>query len=172
MPFLVDSVTAELTGQGRSIHLVVHPQLVVRRDITGRLLDVCPVDGEASEGAFVESWMHVEVDRESETDDLDRIAAALDRVLRDVREAVEDWPKMRQQALRIAAQLRDARPDALPEAEVEEARELLGWLADDHFTFLATAGEYQLVTDDDGDLLQAVPGSGLGILRCDQSSAA
>ena len=38
MPFLVDSVTAELSRQGRAIHLVVHPVLVVRRDVTGALL--------------------------------------------------------------------------------------------------------------------------------------
>ena len=35
MPFLVDSVTAELSRQERAVHLVVHPQLVVRRDATG-----------------------------------------------------------------------------------------------------------------------------------------
>ncbi len=35
MSFLVDSVTMELNEQGRSVHLVVHPQLLVRRDVTG-----------------------------------------------------------------------------------------------------------------------------------------
>ena len=33
MPFLVDSVTAELSRNGRAIHLVIHPLLVVRRDV-------------------------------------------------------------------------------------------------------------------------------------------
>ncbi len=40
MPFLVDSVTTELSRQERGIHLVVHPQVVVRRDVTGKLLEV------------------------------------------------------------------------------------------------------------------------------------
>ena len=40
MPFLVDSVTTELSRQDRGIHLLVHPQVVVRRDVTGRLLEV------------------------------------------------------------------------------------------------------------------------------------
>jgi glutamate dehydrogenase len=35
MPFLVDSVTNELTRQGRGIHVVIHPQVVVRRDVAG-----------------------------------------------------------------------------------------------------------------------------------------
>lgn len=40
MPFLVDSVTNELTRQGRGIHLVIHPQVVVRRDVAGKLIEV------------------------------------------------------------------------------------------------------------------------------------
>ncbi|CAM5518576.1 Glutamate dehydrogenase OS=Streptomyces albaduncus OX=68172 GN=FHS32_006983 PE=4 SV=1 [Streptomyces griseoloalbus] len=40
MPFLVDSVTNELTRQGRGIHVVIHPQFVVRRDVTGKLIEV------------------------------------------------------------------------------------------------------------------------------------
>lgn len=42
MPFLVDSVTNELSRQGRGIHLVIHPQFVVRRDLTGELIEVLP----------------------------------------------------------------------------------------------------------------------------------
>lgn len=40
MPFLVDSVTNELSRQGRGIHVVIHPQVVVRRDVTGKLVEV------------------------------------------------------------------------------------------------------------------------------------
>ena len=40
MPFLVDSVTNELSRQGRGIHVVIHPQVTVRRDLTGKLQEV------------------------------------------------------------------------------------------------------------------------------------
>ena len=40
MPFLVDSVTAALDSLGRTVHLVVHPQLVVRRDAIGALEEI------------------------------------------------------------------------------------------------------------------------------------
>ncbi|MET9535251.1 MULTISPECIES: NAD-glutamate dehydrogenase [unclassified Streptomyces] len=166
MPFLVDSVTNELTRQGRGIHVVIHPQLLVRRDVTGKLIEVLGKDetGEGVHDALVESWIHVEIDRESERADLKEISADLLRVLSDVRETVEDWEKMRDAALRIADEL-PAEPTAgdLPGREVEESRELLRWLAADHFTFLGYR-EYQL-TDDDS--LTAVPGTGLGILRSD-----
>ncbi|URN16307.1 MULTISPECIES: NAD-glutamate dehydrogenase [Streptomyces] len=171
MPFLVDSVTNELSRQNRGIHLVVHPQIVVRRDVTGKLVEVLP-SGPGSEtgghdrphDALVESWIHVEIDRETDRADLKQITADLLRVLSDVREAVEDWEKMRQAALRLADGLADEpTADDLRPSEVEEARELLRWLADDHFTFLGYR-EYDLV---DGDALAAVPGTGLGILRSD-----
>ncbi|MFF5971647.1 NAD-glutamate dehydrogenase [Streptomyces sp. NPDC012769] len=167
MPFLVDSVTNELSRQGRGIHVVIHPQVLVRRDVTGRLIEVLakqlPKDA-LPHDALTESWIHVEIDRETDKADLKQITNDLLRVLSDVRETVEDWEKMRDAALRIADGLPDE-PTAsdLRPTEVEEARELLRWLADDHFTFLGYR-EYELVN---GDALAAVPGTGLGILRSD-----
>ncbi|GHD89262.1 NAD-glutamate dehydrogenase [Streptomyces naganishii] len=167
MPFLVDSVTNELTRQGRGIHVVIHPQFVVRRDLTGKLIEVLPARpaGEPlPHDAHTESWIHVEIDRETDRADLKQITADLLRVLSDVREAVEDWEKMRDAAMRIADGLPDEPvPADLPGQRVEEARELLRWLSADHFTFLGFR-EYQLRDD---DTLAAVPGTGLGILRSD-----
>ncbi|WP_371528891.1 NAD-glutamate dehydrogenase [Streptomyces sp. NBC_01283] len=165
MPFLVDSVTNELSRQGRGIHVVIHPQVVVRRDLTGKLLEVLTDPGtERPHDAVTESWIHVETDRETDRADLKQISADLIRVLSDVRETVEDWEKMRDAALRIADELpTEPTADDLRDQEVDEARELLRWLADNHFTFLGFR-EYVL-TDDDS--LSAVPGTGLGILRAD-----
>ncbi|MFH8790791.1 NAD-glutamate dehydrogenase [Streptomyces roseoverticillatus] len=182
MPFLVDSVTNELSRQGRGIHVVIHPQMVVRRDVTGRLLEVlgssCDAHGAGKDAvlphdAVTESWIHVEIDRETDRGDLKQIAADLVRVLSDVREAVEDWSKMRDAALRIADALpEEPAPADVPGSETTEARELLRWLAADHFTFLGYR-EYELtkISTDGGeeDVLSAVPGTGLGILRSDPS---
>ncbi|NEE31645.1 NAD-glutamate dehydrogenase, partial [Streptomyces sp. SID7982] len=82
MPFLVDSVTNELSRQDRGIHLVIHPQVTVRRDVAGKLIEVLSggpgtpkaegrkkSEGEQSElphDALVESWIHVEIDRETD----------------------------------------------------------------------------------------------------------
>jgi glutamate dehydrogenase len=170
MPFLVDSVTMELTAQDRAIHLVIHPQMLVRRDVTGALLEVC--DGESQELSeeqpqlLRESWMHIEIDRESDLAQVEHVQQSLIRILRDVREVVEDWRKMHEEAIQIVQDLAD-NPPPVPAAELEESRELLKWLADDHFTFLGYR-EYQLQTVDGDDVLRAVPGSGLGILRSDQ----
>ncbi|MEU8589719.1 NAD-glutamate dehydrogenase [Streptomyces sp. NPDC048664] len=170
MPFLVDSVTNELSRQGRGIHVVIHPQFVVRRDLTGNLLEVLhdvPA-GELPHDAHIESWIHVEADRETDRADLKQITADLRRVLSDVREAVEDWEKMREAALRVAEGLpKEPVPQEVPEADLVEAGELLRWLSADHFTFLGYR-EYELRED---DCLAAVPGTGLGILRSDPHHA-
>ncbi len=167
MPFLVDSVLMVMNEQGVGTHLVVHPQLLVRRDLNGTLLEF--LDEVAHDGAhdvFRESWMHVEVDRETDPEDLAAIEDALRNVLVDVRESVEDWEKMHAQALEIIGELAH-NPPPLDPLEVQEGRALLEWLAQDHYTFLGYR-EYRLDEIDGEDVLRAVPGTGLGILRSDQ----
>jgi glutamate dehydrogenase len=175
MPFLVDSVTNALSQANRAIHVVVHPQFTVRRDVTGKLLEIM-TGGPQADGAdlphdaLVESWIHVEIDRETDRADLKQITADLRSVLSDVRESVEDWAKMRQAAQSIADELA-ASPPPLPRQEISEALELLRWLDGDHFTYLGYR-EYELTTEPTGDggsedVLVAVPGTGLGILRSD-----
>ncbi len=167
MPFLVDSVAAELTHENRAIHVVIHPQLVVRRTITGELVEVCADGDSPPADALIESWMHIEIDRESDPDAREEIQGELVRVLADVRDVVEDWQKMRAAALDIADSL-ETEPVPVPAAELAEARELLRWLASEHFTFIGYR-EYDLVTDDLGEEhMRTVPGTGLGISRPDK----
>ena len=159
MPFLVDSVAAELTRLGRSLRLVIHPVLEVQRDVTG-VLEGIEADGPGTR----ESWIHAEISRGGAS--AAEIEAALRRVLSDVREAVEDWPRMRAKALETADQLQEHPPAGIAPDQSAEAAALLRWVADDNFTFLGYR-EYDLLGDDGGDRLRAVPGTGLGILRSD-----
>lgn len=173
MPFLVDSLTMELSRQLRDVRCVIHPNFDVRRDITGALQSVSPVaDGshEPPAGAVRESWMHVEIGRIREGEDTTFIEDDIQRVLRDVRESVEDWAKMHAQVLSIVDELGTEQLPLDPE-EVRQGSELLTWLADDHFTFLGYR-EYRLEREGDDELLRAVPGTGLGILRADQDMSA
>lgn len=60
----------------------------------------------------------------------------------------------------------------MPEKDITDSVELLRWLAHDHFTFLGYR-EYRLVPNsaEDGPALEAVLGTGLGILRQDSPEA-
>ena len=174
MPFLVTSVTAELTRQGRAIHLVIHPQLHVRRDPLGHLVEVITDENSSfSPDRIAESWMSVEIDRESRGEAADRVARRVRQVLADVRVAVDDGPAIREQALHAIADLRAHPPKGVEQADVEEALKYLDWLVDERFTFLGCA-EYHRPPDgtlDGDDKLAPVPDSGLGLLRLDQPQA-
>jgi glutamate dehydrogenase len=165
MPFLVDSVAMTLTRRGSAIHAVVHPIVKVLRDGEGRLLKLLPWEADG----LAESLIHVEIDRQAEQAQLDELAVELERVLADVQAAVEDWPAMRDRAQAIVAEL-DERPPPVAPDELADAKALLAWMADDHFTFLGYR-EYELHTRDGEDVLSSVPGSGLGILREAQRKA-
>ncbi|NMH95388.1 NAD-glutamate dehydrogenase, partial [Pseudonocardia bannensis] len=176
MPYLVESVLAGIGRVGGDVRRLVHPIVVVRRTVTGELLEVLadadPADAPA--GAFVESWIHLDLAP------LDGRAAALEqelrRVLQDVREVVEDGERMARRACDVADELLAPTPAAAA-AERADVAELLRWLADGNFTFLGY--RHYTLSDVDGagpDRNGAVAGawelhpelaSGLGVLRRD-----
>jgi len=162
MPFLVDSLTMALDRRNLGVHLVVHPILRVRRSETGELLGMAP-DGEPAvddEPSVLESWTHIEIDRETNAEILESVRTDLLSVLHDVRAATSDWREMLERLEQVAAELHRT-PPPCADVELAEGKALLQWLADDHFTFLAYR-EYRL---DDDDRLLPVPGTGLGWLR-------
>ncbi len=174
MPFLVDSVTAAVVEHGLEVHLLVHPQVVVRREFLGKLEALHPdlEPHEAGSDDQVESWMHLEVDRQRDPAAQQELRDVIGSVLTDVREVVEDWQKMRHRALELADSLTGPQASKLPVPgkDITDTVELLRWLAEDNFTFLGYR-EYRLVTDERGEqVLEAVIGTGLGVLRSDQQS--
>ncbi|OEJ22558.1 hypothetical protein BGK67_34140 [Streptomyces subrutilus] len=56
MPFLVDSVTNELTRQDRGIHVVIHPQVAVRNDVNGKLLETLHTGLKGGIGGPARPW--------------------------------------------------------------------------------------------------------------------
>jgi glutamate dehydrogenase len=162
MPFLVDSTKMEINRQGYGIHLMIHPVIKVRRDAEGWLVEVLSRDS-TDDDAIFESVIHVEVDRQTEPEVLENLRGHLERVLGDVRAAVDDWPQMRERVRGIVSELDEDAPP-VDEDELDEARAFLEWIHDGNFTFLGYR-EYDLRAQDGEDVLRAVPESGLGILR-------
>ena len=160
MPFLVDSLGIIFGRESIGIHLIVHPVLAVERDAKGALTAVHrPQEG----GRRWESWQLIEIDRQLDAARLLALERRLHATLADVRVAVADWRPMRARALALAAELRSGASRA-PRSEVRDAREILEWMADNHFTFLGYR-DYRLRRGRTRDLTVPVAGSGLGILR-------
>lgn len=165
MPFLIDSVSMELTRRGFGVHMIIHPVMTVRRDESGRLEQVLPPGPDSPEDGARESVIHAEVDRQTSPDQLRQLEGHLERVIREVRAVVEDWPAMRAKALDIVDKLEKSPPPLDDRNEVTEATAFLAWLEDHHFTFLGYR-DYDLEEDEEGEpRLTAIPGTGLGILR-------
>ncbi|MBM6621010.1 NAD-glutamate dehydrogenase [Micrococcaceae bacterium RIT802] len=183
MPFLVDSVTAEIVRQEQAIDLVVHPTFVVRRDDAGVAVAVEPVTTHAAtasgdtaalpnlasfmaregEKSAVESWIAIEIGGTPDEERVASLVGGLESVLSDVRDAVEDWQEMRSKAHEIADSLSGVVGGAeIP--DLESAAELLRWLDDGNFTFLGYR-EYDLATEGGKDVLHVRPDSGLGLMR-------
>ncbi|GAA4369996.1 NAD-glutamate dehydrogenase [Paeniglutamicibacter cryotolerans] len=183
MPFLVDSVTAEIVAQHLAIGLVVHPTFLVnRRDGRNEIIALNEVPAHASIASGdtaalpdisklletggntrIESWIAIEIGGSSSAEAAAVLIAGLERVLADVRAAVEDWPAMRDRVHQIADSLGTvAGAEQIP--DLQAAIDLLRWLDDGNFTFLGYR-DYDLITENGEDALRINTESGLGLMR-------
>jgi glutamate dehydrogenase len=158
MPFLVDSVAMEANRHAVMLHLIIHPIVPVERTADGTLVGL----GTGAEPKL-ESFIHLEIDRLTDTAALDALAADIVRVLGDVAAAVGDWKAMQEKARTIAADI-ERSPPPLPPEQWQDGVEFLEWLADNHFTFLGYRC-HDLTRIDGQDALSIVPGTSLGIAR-------
>ena len=161
MPFLVDSVTAQMEHYEGHVLLVIHPIVDVKRDKNGRLTAIHPA-GEGPEDAARESVMQVHI-TEQPPELLDQIRVDLDIVLADVRASVEDWRTMRQRCRELIVEL-ESTPPRLAPREIAQGIEFLKWLDDDHFTYLGYR-EYSFKGKGGAATARIHKDSGLGVLR-------
>ncbi|MEQ8205153.1 MAG: NAD-glutamate dehydrogenase, partial [Woeseia sp.] len=163
MPFLVDSVSAAISRSDLTIHMTVHPVMRISRTRGGQLKTVHDLHSDAGEE---ESFIRFVIDREPDPQQLRILEHEILRVLADVRSAVRDWRAMRDK-MRDAQSSLDNGPAGFDDEVRQESRELLEWMADDHFTFLGYR-EYELQARSGKMLLKPVKGSGLGLLANDE----
>src|SRR4051794_33575499 len=173
MPYLVDSVTAEVVRQGVTLAHIVHPVVVVRRDLRGRIKAFCDSSQAVGCGsdALTESWMAVVVDGTLDAEAGADLVSGLRTVLDDVRAVDEDAERLRGRVLELATRLEElpsppSDADTDPADDPTEAAALLRWLADGNFVFLG-GREVDLVPTRGKLAARAVHGTGLGVLRSD-----
>ncbi|MBI3419004.1 MAG: NAD-glutamate dehydrogenase [Proteobacteria bacterium] len=161
MPFLVDSITGELSRMGLAIHLILHPIISIARDAQGQ----CQKFSQKREPERLsESWMYLEIDETPESAKLKEITHNLENTLRQVRLAVTDWQAMRRKTLETLSELPRNDVAGLPPGEREEAANFLAWLEFDHFTFLGTR-DYHVIGSGKKRRLERQNQFSLGILR-------
>jgi glutamate dehydrogenase len=180
MPYLVHSVTAELTREDASIRLLVHPTFQVLRDPgSNQLLEVRPgparegLGGEPApaaspapegpEGSEVaEIWLAAEIGRMADEAAMKELTGRLQTVLDDVRVAAVDAAAINGRLAEAIADLDGFPPRAVP--PVEQLRALLRWLADGNFVFLGYC-DYERTTAGGREFFTERRDSALGLLR-------
>jgi glutamate dehydrogenase len=167
---IVRSVTSELTREGATARLLVHPSFQVLRDpATHELLDLRHAPQRAGlpselpdSGASTETWVAVEIGRLPRSADAADVIANVQRVLADVRAVTEDSPALKEQVTAAVDSLAAFPRSCVPSPE--QLRELLSWLNRGNFIFLGYC-EYGLTAKGDGPALRLLPGTSLGLLR-------
>lgn len=162
MPFLVDTVAMAIGQDGTLTHLIMHPVIKVQRDPGGHILAFGAEDGE-----YAESIIHLEVDRQTEPERLESLRERIENTLADVRLCVRDFDAMHHRMLGLAEGMNE-RQLLQDEEQVAESADFLRWAADNHFTFLGYRA-YETAQVDGTNVLRAVSGSGLGLLRGDEA---
>jgi len=171
MPFLVDSLRMELDRQGLTTHLMVHiGGMKLKRNARHEAIKVLPRETPVGDGVLSEAPIYIEVDRQTDPDRLKELQTQLERILHDVRVAVEDWAAMRDKVRAALGEIEKANLPLDPD-EVEETKDFLRWLESDHFTFLGYR-DYEMTGKDENQALRLMTQSGLGVLRDSSQSKA
>lgn len=169
IPFLVDSIRMTLNRFGYPIHFILHfGGLKVERDKHHRIIGF-PSKDEKGVEITTEAPIYVEISHLLDDKAKELLRKDLDHALSDVRVTVADWRKMVKAAEECLVEL-DKNASNLDQAELQESKDFLRWLINNNFTFLG-ARDYNLIGDGTSRALQAVAGSGLGVLRDEISNA-
>lgn len=165
MPFIVDSLRMIITRMGLASHLIIHMGGIrVKRDKHNRVCEILSRNNNVgSNDVLHEAPIFMEIDRQTDPHILEALHKNFERVLEDNRVVFEDWEKMRAEVREAIIQL-DNVPKIVDANEVEETKAFLKWIEDHHFTFLGMR-DYELIEKGKETILQAIPATGLGILR-------
>lgn len=165
MPFLVDSIRLVIHRMGLSSHLTIHMGgICVKRNKDNHISAIFPPNHLAEEkGIIHEAPVFLEIDRQTDLKILEELRHGCERAIEDARVVFEDWEKMREKVCEAIVEI-DKVSSVLDASEVDETKAFLHWIEDHHFTFLGVR-DYELVEKDKETLLQAIPDTGLGLLR-------
>ncbi|MGR9091387.1 MAG: NAD-glutamate dehydrogenase [Gammaproteobacteria bacterium] len=164
-PYLVDTLTMVINELGFANHIVIHPIVGIKRGAARKLTGIAQ-NAEAPAGFKPESFIHIEIDRETDAARLEDLQTRIEQSLQDVAAAVEDWPNMLDRIGTAAATIGTA--GALPSDAVRnESAAFLHWVLAGNMTVLGVR-DYKLAQRGETQQMCVEPGSGLGILRDDE----
>ncbi|HEY7884551.1 MAG TPA: NAD-glutamate dehydrogenase, partial [Cellvibrionaceae bacterium] len=127
MPFLVDSIRIELAQRNIPIYSIKSMPYELDQHKCAQPIGQTPEDARA--------LMYLEIGYDGQANENDGLVAEIEQVLAQVEKVVSDHQALRQSTFTLADNLLQAQ-DHSDYTAVEETREFLQWLLNDHFTFL------------------------------------
>ncbi|KEI69686.1 NAD-glutamate dehydrogenase [Endozoicomonas elysicola] len=161
MPFLVSSVLMELDRQKIKVYSLNHPTIQSERDNTGQLHSIG-----THQAVLDEAVIRIEIDRQSDHLDLEKVVSGIRSIVEDVHKVVSDWEAM-QARLDEAIQWCQSHPAPLQELELKEALAFLHWIKKDNFLFIGFR-YYEIIHDTRKLKLRTSSKTGLGTFREDR----
>jgi glutamate dehydrogenase len=159
MPFLIDSIVAEIVRHGQLIQTLVHPVVTVK--MNGKDPQILSDDG--NDGAKKFSMSYIELRGALSDAQTEELKMGLLQVLEDVRHTVADWRPMREMLREAQRQLAKA-PAKYDDYIIEEYQAFLEYLYDNNFTLMGYR-EYRF-TEKNGKLeSETVKKKSLGLLQ-------
>ncbi len=164
LPFILDSTRLELNRRNVIIHKVHRAVLAVRRDANQQLLELLPDPRHTLEPDISqEALFYLELAHCSDSGVRGELSRTLQEVIDEVQIVVDDFIKMRNKALEVIAKLPSETVHLGADA-IKEAKELLRWLHDDHFTFIGFE-ELQVNYEKEIVKVEKCPANSLGLLK-------
>jgi glutamate dehydrogenase len=163
VPFLVDSLRAELNRRGYFCHLMIYlSQVQLVKSKNGEITSLL-IDEEVDSKKSCDTVVYVEINRQVEEGVCEQIHAQLKAVFADVRACVEDWEALQQKAKSVIEELSTLAIN-VDDEQKEESIAFLQWLLKNNFTFL---GYYRISIEHESSdtLFKMVEGTGLGVLK-------
>ncbi|MDB5506966.1 MAG: NAD-glutamate dehydrogenase [Devosia sp.] len=150
-PFIVDSILAAIRAGGGVPRFLAHP-----------ILPFDPRDPAGTASGTALSALHIAIDP-LPAPAARALKGELAATLTDIGRAVAGWRPMLERLQQAIAELRQVESVAALPADITEAVQFLGWLAEHNFTFLGMR-QYRIAGTGKATTLSPVRGSGLGIL--------
>lgn len=161
MPFLVDSIAAEITHNYKLIHLLVHPLLHVSAGKDGTF---AKVEKERKDHTYIQSHIHIELQGTLAKPKAEELERRLLTIIGDVRVATRDWQAMRQKLRECEEGLKNAPPGKYSADQIKEYLSFLDYLHRDNFTLLGYR-EYEFSEKNGEVKSRIVKNSSLGLLH-------
>jgi glutamate dehydrogenase len=163
MPFLVDSLTAEINRNGYKVERIINRVLKTCRNKSGQLTDIIDREADTDVKCGYESIIHFQISLIAGKERMYKLQANIEDVLSLVKISVDDWAAILERLATVRGYVA-ALGSKMKIESVAEIVEFLKWVEDRNFILLGFI-EYSI--KDNGDTISFVTekNSPLGLMR-------